>query len=334
MIKRKISAILAAVITFSSMTGAFAVYDPAKNPMTVIPESDLFKGDGDTFTKAQFQEWINKGLSENGVHKVLDGNYAFVANQDNWWNLDHNETFGANTAIMSEDGAYSINTALAQQIFGVTGSGEYINIDDITAKTSGWETFVDPRGFCLFSKDMDRSIQKESVSLEKYNGQDAKQYSSYYPVGQAIGEVTWNNLEITDADFDAYLANWKKTLTQLDVIHEHEDYVQWSFDEAKKYMEMFDETSASGFSDNNIYQGFVRLRYMAEAYAVLVHLNREDIDVEELKRQILHVMEILYQNQFGVNGAMQASKIYKCRSDYNGRGSDFKISGSAQKWCD
>ncbi len=295
--KRKFGLFFVAILALMCVNPVFAKYNPDDNRMTKIPDSPLFEGT-DEFTKEQFEEWVRTGMIENMVDWVLDGNYGFVINQNNYWSIDHKETWNKNTAIQSVDGTFSIEAGLASKLFNIKTTGEYITAEEIVRSVDGWEYFVDHRGFCLFSRDIENHIEKDPVSLEVYNGIDAIQYRSYYPVSLARAEIAWQDRNLTEEDIEEYILSWENTLLRTDKVLEHEDYLKWLFGDVKSFMDMYDPSNVSGFSDGNVYQGFNRIRYMAKAYRTLVETGRQDLDAEVLKEQILSLLEVLYNNTF------------------------------------
>ena len=272
------------------------------SPLRDFPETPIFTGSSDEFKKEEYLEWLSEGLSENMVEEVLWGNIAFVKNNSNYWVSDEKFTAPHN-ALIFENGEYYILSQLADEIFGVKSEELYIMLNEVVNATD-YEIFIDPRGFVLFSRHMEQSIDKSPV---KQNDLAYRHYKSYYAVTMAIGEITWNNITPSEEDYTEFETKREEMmLVSPDIASSYGEFITNQISTVSAHMDLFDENNENLFTDSpSVSVKYSRMLEMAKCYKMLENNGRTDLDCEKLLQMILALLENLYNTHFSKNEMLE-----------------------------
>ncbi len=143
----------------------------------------------------------NASVSTDAAAGLIAGNYAFVGESSYAWVRDKRVDMGEKAYIGGED--MFIPSAFANKIFGTAYSENFVSVSEI-ASASGKHLFFDPIGFAMLSEN------ENAVNTTKtdYDG-----YADFYTVTDAIGTITWNDINENEFDRDLYIKKWRALLT-------------------------------------------------------------------------------------------------------------------------
>ena len=148
--------------------------------------------------------WMKTYTAEARVSKLLKGNVAFANGVRYAWVRDRKVDMGEN-AIMQLDETFLVPAAFAKAQFGIATDEAYVPHTEIAEKL-GYYTFTDKRGFCLLS------LSEKAVNLtERVNGVSVY-YTDFYTVSEAIGTLAWEDITLTDADYEVFITRWKNLI--------------------------------------------------------------------------------------------------------------------------
>lgn len=136
------------------------------------------------------------------VEKLLSGNYAFVNGESTAWILNEKKNMGE--AAYIKNGEMYIPAAFAEVAFGYASSEKFVSVSDI-AKKNNYYVFLDSIGFAMLSEN-ENAVNTQPVTA----GQG---YGSYYTVSDAIGFITWNDVDESMFDRNSYISRWQGLLT-------------------------------------------------------------------------------------------------------------------------
>ena len=315
--KKYISIILTISFLFALLpSGIFADVSAAGSNVSTagvreLPDANIFEDEGTVFLKDAYAEWLVSGTPEVLVMNMLTDNVAFVVNSKYCWNKTKREemTFAP---VYNENGEMLIPASSVTKIFNVKIFGEYATEKQILSVLSGWEAFTDPRGFMIFSKNIDSIINK-NIAVE--NNASYRHYRSYYDIQACIGKITWN--DVSPSKDDWALARKKVynalTLPENCVIGSYEEkYIKELTTNVKNYISKMtlDEETLLPFSDTTLYQAFVRIVDMARLYSIERDYDRNDIDRQLLKNSCIDLFNFLQKHWIGRNKSMDSNWFY------------------------
>ena len=303
--KRIISILLAASMLMPVCTPVLA---REGNPLEELIDVELFDKEGSEYTRGAYQEWLSQALPEVLVDKILTGNYAFVPDCKSFWNVDKKDTMPKPAVWLDEK--IQIPSETAQKLFGIAVSGAYISVEDIAAKVPKYKTFTDPRGFALITEDM--SVIDKKPAIEGNIG--GRHYRSYYDVSMCIAEITWEDVEPTSEDFAQIRKRIADGCTFDDDAY-NEAYLQAEIASARNSMSLFNKSGeAPIFADNPsitvMFHYYQVLHQWGRVHYMLKKLNRNDIDLDELKSDFQILLKYLYDNSFGRNAPVDSNWYY------------------------
>ncbi|MDO4562539.1 MAG: polysaccharide lyase family 8 super-sandwich domain-containing protein [Clostridia bacterium] len=299
---------IAAVIAFSILLGianAFA-YTVRDIPMTEIPESDFFENGGTFHNRKGYEEWVAQAMPEVQTQKMLTGNYAFVVNSDKFWNNDHRDVMPS-SAIYNENHVMQIPASVASDIFGVSFARPFVSADDICAAAPGWQSFVDPRGFMLISKNINAVIDKSSVNPEDLS---ELQYRSYYVVSFAMGEITWEDINPTAEDWARARKKYMEALTFPEGTEDkYYDHVTDAVKNALSHLEYYVDSDAADlpFAGISLTNNMGYTRNVARAYYMAKKAGRTDVDWEELRDKSMAALDKIFENYISKNVSLDSN---------------------------
>lgn len=315
--KKYISVILTISFLFALLPlNAFAEnYSAGANVGTVsvreLPDAGIFESTGTVFKRDAYADWLVSGTPDVLVMNMLEDNVAFVVGSKYCWNRTKREEMTI-SPIFNEKGEMLIPASSINKVFNVGILGEYATEKQILSGLSGWEAFTDPRGFMIFSKNIDGIINRD-VAVE--GDISYRHYRSYYDIQACIGKITWN--DVTPGKDDWKLARKKVytalTLPENCVIGSYEEkYIKELTASVKGYISKLtlDEETLLPFSDTTLYQAFVRLVDMARLYSIERDYNRNDIDRQLLKDSCINLFNFLQKHWIGQNKTLDSNWFY------------------------
>lgn len=303
---RKINKLVSLILIFAFIfpllsATVFANSDASTVTMQEIPESKFFSSNGSYHDKASYEQWLKEGIASVQVGKILTGNYAFVVNCDYYWDKDK-RVKGAKPAIYNDAEEIVISAEILKKISGKNFSKEYLTPSE-AAKIMSLQSFTDPRGFVLFGEDISRCI---NTSIPENNSQ----YQSYYAVGMAIGEITWEAEEPTQEDWQKIRQTILDELTFIPGTEDkYTDYINGIMEEGKTLLSKVDwsEGATLPFKDTSLVNCMGNTRNLARVYYVLKKTGRSDLDIEKVKSAVLRGLDLLFENYVGQNVALDSN---------------------------
>ncbi len=278
---RNIIALLLIASVFMSMQNVFAF--------------QLLNPTGPTMSADDSMNWIATLSTEARVQRILEGNYAFVADRNKAWNKTEVYT-ATKSPYMNEDYEFFIPTEMANAMLGTSYKQEYIQLSQLASDTN-LNTFSDPRGLCILSRS-------SAPVMLKYNPNNDGYYD-FYTVVDAIGYILWEDIHPTDEDYEEYIRRWQQAITVPDgKKEEYKDYVNSALKAGKTTQEMmhlgengdgpFEGISLKDLPldtapiSQQFQAAYTNLLKMAKRYYLL-----EEKD-EKLKKDIFDCLEWLY----------------------------------------
>lgn len=265
--------------------------------MTELPKTNFFNTEGTLHNKEAYEKWLQTALPEVLTMNILKGNYAFVEDCDYYWNVDHKEK-SLKAATRNESEQQVVKSEIANKLFGTRFTKPYVTPDEICSVASSFESFTDPRGFIFFSKNVSKYINTDIINAEN------RQYKSYYDVALCIGEITWEDIEPTEQDWETAR---KRILSELTFIpgteDEYGDYIDDIINSGKELLKKIDPspTSEKPFLDTDLTNCIGYTRNLARCYYVLKITDRNDIERKELLSVIETCLDKLFKNFIGKN---------------------------------
>ncbi len=260
-------------------------------------------------TAEKMAEVLQQSLPEINVERVLKDNYAFVNNSKKFWNLDQKGVMKL-PALMNEKGKFSIPSETASQLFGIKTTGEYISAETIAENTE-YDMFTDIRGFVLFSKNVSAAVKTNPISK---NG--ITYYSDAFVISECIGAITWDDINPTKEDYAAYKKRWLEALTYPEGTQEkYQEYIDGLIKLAGETMadinrdsdiEPFYSIPIPDFTATQVNQAAVESCYtkvfnLAQGYRLAKMTGDTSLDLEQLKTDILNILELLYDKYYTNN---------------------------------
>ncbi|MBR2036617.1 MAG: discoidin domain-containing protein [Lachnospiraceae bacterium] len=161
-------------------------------------------------SSAAYADWIANYQSDVLVEAILNNNIAFVHNSNRVWTLDKVTEYEATiptAQYIEEEQLFMLPVSVVNELFNLNETG----IDGMISSTevqnlTGKDVFIDPRGFLLFS---DSKVVNDVKPAEAgWNS-----YRDYYTVADAMGYITWEDKEISEAERLSYIKKWREALT-------------------------------------------------------------------------------------------------------------------------
>lgn len=249
------------------------------------------------------RNWLNEMLPEIRVNSILNGNYAFVENSCNYWNLTEKDVMSA-PLIKDENGNYLLPGDVAYSLFNAGNKSTYINVDEI----ENMNVFKDHRGFVLISSNPIENVIDLTVNENGY-------YNSAFDISDAIGTITWNDISPTESDYEAFTSSWYEDMTYPEGCEsEFSDYISETVSTAGKHLSLYCDNGLSPFSDIEIpdpdatqknflalEQVYSRLREMAIGYRIAVNTGSNAVDTKALKSAILNALNLMHTKYYANN---------------------------------
>lgn len=302
---RKYFKSMAAIFVSAAMLANIAVFangDAKTVKMEEIPETGYFNTKGTFHNKEAYEKWIKEGFSSVRTSKMLNGNFAFVAGSDYYWDKTHKEKTNA-PAIFDSEGKIVISSEILKKTIGTSLTKKYVTPQE-AVKGTKWQSFTDPRGFVLFSNDIQKYISTD------YIDENNPQYKSYYDVGLAMGEITWQDVEPTAEDWEKARQTLLDELTFIPgTENKYKDYIDNIMSEGKSLMEKLDTSSGAKlpFKDTNLVNSIGNTRNLSRVYYVLKTTKRTDLDAEKVKSAVLNAIDMIFENYVGQNISLDSN---------------------------
>ena len=269
--------------------------DASDVEMTDVPDTPILSDGGSFHSEYGYKRWVLEGVPEVLSKKVLSGNYAFVKGSDNYWNINKRDYF--KNATVFKNGKLCISAELANKLFGTDfPCGTYVSAEEITEKNSEYDYFYDKRGFLIFGKNIDEAIDK---SPAKSNDAGYGWYKSYYNVSLAMGEITWNEVELTETDWTVLREKYIEALTfKKGTESNFSSYINAKIESAVKLLELvnYNGTENLAFSDSALDKNINNTRLMAEAYALKIRMGENDDTAAKLKTASKYSLNKIFNN--------------------------------------
>jgi len=263
-------------------------------------KSDLLEPIGVTMSTEEFSKWFATYQSEQLVRDLIEDNYAFVAGSNRVWTKNKVEVMTKETK-MSSDFKFMIPADFVKATFGLSVSGDYVAAESVVSNL-GYRSFIDPRGFLMIGS-------AETFHVNNLPGSGYSYYTDYYTVSDAIGKITWEDKEFTDAERMDYIKRWQCFLTFPEGEEaENMDFIDKAYVAAKTVekklnldyngdglftdLKLKDLDTGGAAYKNNLRSSFSNLQTMAIGY---VSAGREDA---ELKANILAGFKYLYEKYY------------------------------------
>ena len=241
---------------------------------------------------AGHEDWLKNYQADTLVGGILNGNIAFLHDSNRVWVEDSVVIMPGKAEYISEEKEFVLPVEAVNQLFGLNESSEtgMISSGQVEALT-GKATFIDPRGFLLFS-------DKEVVDTSVPNGYSS--YRDYYTVADAMGYISWEDRTFTEEERNAYIRRWRSALS----VPENGDYDAGDMiGEARKRLGEIeiDEDGTYRFSGitldgynltgtelrtfkENLHEAYKKLLVIATGYACM---DKEDDEAKRMKEVIL-----------------------------------------------
>ena len=260
-------------------------------------------------TAEKMVDVLSQSLPEINVERVLSDNYAFVNNSVKFWNLNKKGVMEA-PAIMTETGEFSIPSETASRLFGINATGDYISASAI-AENTDYDIFTDIRGFILFSKNMNSSVKTNIVERGGIT-----YYSDAFVISECIGAITWDDISPAKEDYESYKKRWLEALTFPEGTKEkYQTYIDGLIKLAgdtmkdinrESELEPFYSIEIPDFSAVQANQAavessFTKVFNLAQGYRLAVMMGDTSLDLEQLKTDILNILELLYNKYYTNN---------------------------------
>ena len=290
---KKISSILilAAMLIVSSVS-AGATLNPT-GPTTEAATNTTY-----------FEEWSAEGR----VESFLDGNYAFAKDGQFAWADDEKQDMGE-AAYVENDEMY-IPSEFANTVFEGDYAEEFVSLSDIAADT-GLSLFFDPIGFAMLSEN------ENAVNTQVSNATIG--YKDYYTVSDAIGFLTWEDVdedEFTQDDRSEYIARWQGLLTvpsdyEGDAVNTWKNNLSRQYNSIHRKLNLDGERGGVPFTDADLSQfpddkwtrssgeyTSVITQCYDNLFVLAKYYRYYEPDNDELCDEIIDVLDYLLENHY------------------------------------
>ena len=161
-------------------------------------------------SSAAYADWMANYQSDVLVEAILNNNIAFVNDSNRVWTLDKVTEYDSSVPTaqyIAEEQIFMLPVSVVNELFTLneTGTDGMISSAEVQNLT-GKYVFIDPRGFLLFSDS--KVVNDEKPAESGWNS-----YRDYYTIADAMGYITWEDKEITEAERMSYIKNWREALT-------------------------------------------------------------------------------------------------------------------------
>lgn len=300
---KKIISILLLFSFIAAYIPAFAkesvreVDDASLVKMNELPKTDFFDNGGNFHNRDAYKKWLELGVVDAVIDDLLTGNYAFVANCDYYWSVDHKEKSSV-AAKFNEQEQPVVKSEIVNKLFGTKLSKKYVTPEEVTEAAPAWESFTDPRGFIFFSRNVAEFITTDIISEE------TKVYESFLEVSFAMGKITWQDVEPDSEEWEEIR---QKILNKLTFVpgteDKYSDYIDGIIEEGKTIIEKYnpDPNAKLPFIDTTPINCIGYARNLGRCYYTLKTTKRTDLDVEMVGKIAYDAIDRMFENYVGVN---------------------------------